>query len=226
VIKPIEITCNVTVNGKPFDRIVCDGLEHMVTNEVEICNTGELPLTNITIFAPDIVARGCTNFPNGLSLLPGECTNVLLCIDLVTCPASCGLAFSNHVTITATVDQSRTPVCSWTRNQSNEVVAITASTECEASVGCVQPNACRVTGGGRQDDPLAYPDNVRYVTHGGQVGAPVANKVCTVTEEFFLGNPCIRGQWQHVRHYQGQGNPRDVIDAFHTATPKGSSSRA
>jgi hypothetical protein len=70
-------------------------------------------------------------------------------------------------------------------------------------VGCVQPNACRVTGGGRQDDPLVSPDNVRYVTHGGQVGAPVANKVCTVTEEFFLGNPCIHGRWTHVRHMQG-----------------------
>jgi hypothetical protein len=128
---------------------------------------------------------------------------VLLCIDLVTCPTSCGLAFSNHITITATVDQSLTPICSWTRNQSNEVVAITVSTECEAAVGCVQPNACRVTGGGRQDDPLAYPENVRYVTHGGQVGAPVANKVCTVTEEFYLGNPCIHGRWTHVRHQQG-----------------------
>jgi len=58
VIKPIGITCNVTVNGKPFVEIPCDGQEHLVTNEVEICNTGELPLTNITLFAPDVVARG------------------------------------------------------------------------------------------------------------------------------------------------------------------------
>jgi hypothetical protein len=37
-----------------------------------------------------------------------------------------------------------------------------------------------------------------------------------------LCNPCIRGQWEHVRHYQGTGNPRDTIDMnFHTVTPKG-----
>jgi len=36
-----------------------------------------------------------------------------------------------------------------------------------------------------------------------------------------LGNECIRGQWQHVRHYQGKGNPRDVVTAFHTVNPKG-----
>jgi hypothetical protein len=37
-----------------------------------------------------------------------------------------------------------------------------------------------------------------------------------------LGNPCIRGEWQHTRHYKGKGNPRDVIDmSVHSANPKG-----
>jgi hypothetical protein len=94
-------------------------------------------------------------------------------------------------------------VCIWTRNASNAIVEIIAETECEAVVGCVAPNACRVTGGGRQDDPIVYPDNVRYVTHGGQVGAPVGNRVCEVTDDFPLGNPCIHGRWTHVRHVQG-----------------------
>jgi len=61
------------------------------------------------------------------------------CIDPVTCLPDCSLAFSNHVRITATVDQSLTNVCSWTRNPSNQVVAVTASTECTATVECLPP---------------------------------------------------------------------------------------
>jgi hypothetical protein len=80
---------------------------------------------------------------------------------------------------------------------------IVVRSECPGCVECTRPNACRVTGGGRQDDPLVYPANVRYVTHGGQVGAPVGERICEVTEDFFLGNPCIHGRWTHVRHQQG-----------------------
>jgi hypothetical protein len=58
---------------------------------------------------------------------------------------------------------------------------------------------------------------LREITHGGQLGAPFSMEDCGEV----LGNPCIRGQWQHVRHYQGKGNPRDVVTAFHSATPKG-----
>src|SRR5262249_51915727 len=67
-------------------------------------------------------------------------------------------------------------------------------------------------GGGRQDlsDPLGStcPADVRYVTHGGQVGAPVGNKVCSIDTslpDYWLGNPCIHGRWTHVRHQQGGG---------------------
>ncbi|TAL00327.1 MAG: hypothetical protein EPO07_09840, partial [Verrucomicrobia bacterium] len=171
VVIPIDITCRETVNGVSFTQIPCDGQAHLITNAVEVCNTGSLPLSDITIFAPDIVALGgdCTNVANlRLSLNPGECTNIVLCVDAVTCPTTCGIAFASHIDITATVDQTKTNVCSWTRNSSNQVVRVTASTSCEASVGCIQPNACRTTGGGRQDAPdLTYPDDVRYVTHGG-----------------------------------------------------------
>jgi hypothetical protein len=55
------------------------------------------------------------------------------------------------------------------------------------------------------------------VTHGGQLGAPYSHKDCGE----ILGNPCIRGQWEHNRHYQGKGNPRDTVTALHTTTPKG-----
>jgi hypothetical protein len=56
-----------------------------------------------------------------------------------------------------------------------------------------------------------------HVSHGGQMGAPYAHEDCGEV----LGNECIRGQWQHTRHYKGKGNPRDVVDSFHTANPKG-----
>jgi hypothetical protein len=54
---------------------------------------------------------------------------------------------------------------------------------------------CRTTGGGRQAD--SFP-KVAYVTHGGQVGAPVGNETA-----FDPDTKCIRGNWQHVRHMRG-----------------------
>jgi hypothetical protein len=69
-----------------------------------------------------------------------------------------------------------------------------------------------VTGGGKQianeltaeskewtcqSDKVPTP-SPRYVTHGGQVGAPFAVGLVCVTN-----TPCIRGEWQHVRHIKG-----------------------
>lgn len=51
---------------------------------------------------------------------------------------------------------------------------------------------CRTTGGGRQ--AASFPA-VRYVTHGGQVGAPVGNETA-----FSPDSTCIQGNWEHVRH--------------------------
>src|SRR6185295_9182050 len=61
--------------------------------------------------------------------------------------------------------------CVYDINGSN----IVAKTSCDAVVNltCAKGASCRVTGGGRQDDPIVCPHDVRYVTHGGQVGAPV-----------------------------------------------------
>jgi len=212
-VHPINVTCDATVNGEHSFTIPCDGQPHFITNEVQICNpanSSQLPIVAIIDYASVWAVSGCTNFQGvRFALDPGQCTNLLLCVDAVTCPTTCGIAFTNSVHITATVDLSKTNVCSYTRTTTGVVTNISVSTECEAEVLCEAPNACRVTGGGRQDAPdLTYPDNVRYVTHGGQVGAPVGNKICVVTEEFYLGNPCIHGRWTHVRHDKGglQGN--------------------
>ncbi len=57
------------------------------------------------------------------------------------------------------------------------------------------PGGCRTTGGGRQ---VASFPAVKYVTHGGQVGAPVGNETA-----FAPDTKCIQGNWQHVRHEKG-----------------------
>src|SRR5207249_1679635 len=55
---------------------------------------------------------------------------------------------------------------------------------------------------------------IKYVTHGGQVGAPfaVAGAPSCASNTGF-NNPCIRGEYQHVRHIKGglKGN-------FHAAS--------
>lgn len=66
----------------------------------------------------------------------------------------------------------------------------------DLSVGPTPPqetaNGCRVTGGGRQQSSTP---SVRFVTHGGQVGAPVGTETA-----FAPDTPCIQGNWEHVRH--------------------------
>jgi hypothetical protein len=145
----------------------------------------------------------------------------------VTCPQGTNIT----VTVTGTAIASETVPCVFD-SKGNAIT--TAPSSCSASVSCGQPVTCRVTGGGTLIDGTV--DNscidvpttifpfvvngltVNKITHGGQLGAPFSQMDCGA----ILGNPCIRGQWQHTRHYQGRGNPRDVFDMnFHSVTPKG-----
>jgi len=59
---------------------------------------------------------------------------------------------------------------------------------------------------------------IKKITHGGQLGAPYAVETC-----WNPNSPCIRGQWEHNRHYLGKGNIVDslVVDNAHSNTPKG-----
>jgi hypothetical protein len=102
------------------------------------------------------------------------------------------------------------------------------SNECEniITLTCVQPG-CRTTGGGKQlaSEGQVCPASVpgqpdpRYVTHGGQVGAPYgAAGAPTITDcetgaGFGFNNPCIRGEYQHVRHLKG-----GLKGVFHAAS--------
>jgi len=86
-----------------------------------------------------------------------------------------------------------------------------------ASVTCTPPATpgCRTTGGGKQPSNNTCPV-VKYVTHGGQVGAPfgaAGAPDCSLGLAGGFYNPCIRGEYQHVRHIKG-----GLRGTFHAAS--------
>lgn len=207
-IYPAEIECHkyVSVDGGPLvnSTNLPDTNPHTVVWYVTINN----PSTNVNLMNVTIDDTS-TNLGCAVVLAPFEldagmtntvaiCTNTLQCTNGFTGMINTVVASAD----TFTLGTNHIPVCAIDINGSN-VVATTANQDCSATITCPEELGCRVTGGGRQDAPLDYPQNVRYVTHGGQVGAPVGNHICTVTADFAMGNPCIHGRWQHVRHMQG-----------------------
>ncbi len=213
-IRPASIACAkfVSVNGGPFQNTI-ELTNEVVTNiawAVTITNTGQADLEHLHVTdlgandaLPcniDIVIPGI--FPVGGSV------SLIVCTNLTSATNCSNLSIDNDIRVVANAAAEGTN-CVWDINGSN----IVAQTTCEAHlrVFCIIPNACRVTGGGRQDlndDGEVCPPDARYVTHGGQVGAPVGNKVCVIDTSltnYFLGNPCIHGRWTHVRHQQGGG---------------------
>jgi len=203
VIIPFDITCEkeASADGITFANSVniVSGVPTPITYRVTVHNNSGLPL----IATINDATFGCGTITVALPAHGSVTTN--LCTVTVSCPPGT----NNIVDVSAIVDTSATNgICVYTANGGGPV---TDTTRCEATVNCTPPAACRVTGGGRQDDPLVCPADVRYVTHGGQVGAPVGNQVCSIDTNlpnFFLGNPCIHGRWTHVRHVKGglEGN--------------------
>jgi uncharacterized repeat protein (TIGR01451 family) len=179
---------------------LADTATHVVVTYIRLINTGVANLANIRV--TNDVANPCRIDRLITSLSSGSSVTVALCTNAAyTCDST-----ASTITVTAT-NFSLTNVAQLCAHDINGKVIVVRS-ECPGCVECTVPNACRTTGGGRQDDPLVYPHDVRYVTHGGQVGAPVGNRVCTVTTNFVIGNPCIHGRWTHVRHVKGglEGN--------------------
>jgi hypothetical protein len=198
---PAKVTCNkqYTIDGGPLTNNVSisDQTPHTIVWYVTINNVGIANLEDLTgtdVGLPCLASFGPLRLDSGASVTFAVCTNAsFVCTNA---------GVENTITIyndVFTLGTNRTPLCHVALNGTN----VTVRTECSAMISCIAPAACRVTGGGRQDDPEVFPHDVRYVTHGGQVGAPVGNKVCVVTSEFLLGNPCIHGRWTHVRHMQG-----------------------
>jgi len=189
-------------------------------------NTGQVDLNVAIVGLPCTTDISGNPIPTSITVAAGESSTPIVCSADVTCPA--GASFS--VTVTGTAVASSTVPCIY--NVQGQAIQ-TAPSSCQASVACQLPVTCRVTGGGTLIEGTvdqsciavpttifdsANPSPVVKITHGGQLGAPFSQMDCGT----ILGNPCIRGQWQHTRHYVGNGNPRDVIDMdFHSQTPKG-----
>jgi hypothetical protein len=168
-----------------------DGNPHSVTFTVTVRNNGDVPLTGITVSDPVLAAFDCPGIPP-FSLGVGESTNITLCTTVLDCSL---LPLTNRVTVVGVADAITGELCTAYDSRSNVLIGV--STTCEAIIACQPPAGCRTTGGGRQPGTSTFP-RVRYVTHGGQVGAPVGNET-----HFDPDSVCIQGNWQHVRHLQG-----------------------
>jgi hypothetical protein len=239
IVLNINIVCDVTL-GSSFDMDENPNDNHVTLPEgsvdtpVTLCltlrNTGSSPLNVTTINGMPSLVDCASGAPVVVSLpinIPaGGSVKVCGCVS-VTCPGA-QYSISAH----AEADDVGGTVCVYD-SQGNRIAD--DSSPCPASVTCLTPVTCRVTGGGvlipgfvdqscievnTTIFPFTSPNGltIKKITHGGQLGAPFSHMDCGE----ILGNPCIRGQWSHIRHYEGKANPRDVFDMdFHSQTPKG-----
>jgi hypothetical protein len=167
VVRKIQITCTATVNGQTgCAQIPCDGTTYLVTNLVQICNRGDLPVIAVVDQA-SVAALGCTNWLGvNLALDPGQCAYLPACLDAVTCGDTCSSPWTTSVHVTARVDSSKTNVCHYTSGPNGTVVDVTATTSCSASVCCMKLT-CGYTPGYWKNHPEAWP--VQAITVGGRI---------------------------------------------------------
>jgi hypothetical protein len=183
------------------------------------------PLVDCTDQVTPIVVQTITIAAHGTATITG--------CYIATCPIDTTFPIEVQGTVN-TNGLNANCLCYFNSNGKPITTDVNANDHCPVCVSCVVAPTCRVTGGGvLLDDfvdqscisvdtiisPLVVNGRtVEKITHGGQLGAPFSQMDCGT----ILCNPCIRGQWEHQRHYQGTGNPRDTIDMnFHTVTPKG-----
>lgn len=223
----ISARCSLTLfssldqDGNPTNNAVslpAGSTDVPVAFHATVENTGTSPI-RLTSFV--------TALPHGVTLPVVLAAGATRQIDgevRVSCP---GASFSFQAR--ADADDADGTLC--VLNDQGQRAA-TATDVCAASVSCLAAPAitCRVTGGGVllpgtvdasciDVATTIFPAGPFKVTHGGQLGSPFSQMDCPPGP---LGNPCIRGQWSHIRHYSGKGNPRDVFDMqFHSNTPKG-----
>ena len=177
-------------------------------------NPNDFPLQNVVISEIDALPAGTTCSANGnpvtlpftVPFLDAHASFTIDCTGQVPCPGPTVNSFQAQGEVSPT-----TSVCAiGTDGQpvKSEVCRSSASVSCE-----VVTQGCRTTGGGKQPSANTCPV-VKYVTHGGQVGAPFGQAGapdCASSAGF--NNPCIRGEFTHVRHIKGglRGN-------FHAAS--------
>ena len=235
---PASVECSIVLHsdfdmdaqaeaGQPDDNHVLLPDSGTVQFALTVHNSGQVDLNVVITGLPCSTDIAGNPIPTTVTVAAGQSAGPFVCDVDVTCPA--GLGF--NVSVTGTAVASATVPCVF--DSQGNAITTTPST-CTASVTCQSPVTCRVTGGGTLEpntvdqscievDTTIFPLvvnglTVDHISHGGQLGAPFSHMDCGA----ILDNPCIRGQWEHVRHYQGKGNPRDVIDMnFHSTTPKG-----
>jgi hypothetical protein len=212
-LKNLALSCSKTValnGGQPTaggSLSVPSGSSNDLTFAVTVCNDGDVDLQNVKVV--DTGVSGCPQSTSTIDFLAaGACSNFTLCtVTGVPCPPA-GVVISNIVNVSAEVS---TNVCSVNPDNCFQISTSSSCTN-TVSLTCVQLG-CRTTGGGRQEATNTCP-TVVYVTHGGQVGAPfgAAGAPDCATGTGF-NNPCIRGEYQHVRHIKG-----GLRGTFHAAS--------
>jgi hypothetical protein len=244
-IKPIAVRCESILDGGTFDLDTV--LDNCVT--VPVGSTTPLALTT-TIYNDSDVDLDVTvaNLPPLVDCVTGApivTTQPILILrrsshvitGCVVPPDPCA-PVTYDITVSGSVSTNGSNAdceCYYNHNGEPITTTVDANNRCPVCIRCDTPVTCRVTGGGVlipgfvdqsciEVATVILPFEsangltIKKITHGGQLGAPFAEMDCGA----ILGNPCIRGQWSHIRHYEGTANPRDVFDMdFHSTTPKG-----
>lgn len=236
---PIGVACSIKLSANDdLDNNTNDN--HVTlpagTNNapVQFCltvtNTGKaslsVSLTNVPPLVDCADDQTPVSVPSSVNIAPGASYELCGCV-LVSCPG-----LDMNVTVRGTAVATAEVPCIYD-SQGNAVT--TAPSSCNASVDCAVGVNCRVTGGGTlyEGDVSTNCINVvtvlydrlseeaglavDHISHGGQLGAPFSRMDCADR----LADPCIRGEWQHVRHYDAKQNGlKDVYDmSFHSANP-------
>jgi hypothetical protein len=190
-----------------------------------ITNTGCADLVvNITglLCSVDVDGNPVTS---SVVVAAGATYGPIVCQTFVTCPTNITFPFTVQGSVTNTAQ-----VAGFCIYDSCGRVIKTAASTCSGSADCTVPQTiqCRTTGGGilvtnfhdttcgvQSTTIFPNPTLIDKITHGGQLGAPFSQMDCGET----IGNPCIRGNWSHHRHYAGS-NQEDQFDTdFHSSTP-------
>jgi uncharacterized repeat protein (TIGR01451 family) len=238
IVVPASVTCKLDLSSS-LDlsnspncevQLPANTTNAPVTVTITINNTGQADL-DVHIIGGDVLTSALfdcdflTNVTFGTVFVPaGGSTNFVLGCVAVSCPGT-----NISAVVQGTAVASKTIPCILD-TAGNDIT--TAPSQCSQCVDCASAGGlqCRVTGGGTLQ-PGAVDTNcvpvfttlfdaeqcagsvLDHISHGGQLGAPFNQHDCGQV----LGDPCIRGQWQHTRHYQGTGNPQDTINvSFHS----------
>ena len=219
---PVPLTCEklVSSNGVDFVKNLVLNAQSTPQNviwKLTVTNPNGFPLQNVILTEVNALPSGtsCTTngtavtFPLTVAFLDAGASIDVICSGTVSCPGSTANSCQAQGEVSPTAG-----ICAIGTNGFPVKSDICTSS---ASVTCIPPSTsgCRTTGGGKQPSQNTCPV-IGYVTHGGQVGAPFGAAGAPDCSKGLAGgfyNPCIRGEYQHVRHIKG--GPRST---FHAAS--------